>query len=121
MSFHHTSESSATDNFADATFTFDGLCQQEPRLNDLLRDVEAVTDTGGESFCANYHWFLPNGFKSRLSRLVGYGAEKPELRTSAAYDVAYDHLYRLLPDCRNCRCIAFEQAMGLRRVSGRRR
>jgi hypothetical protein len=100
--------------------TFADLCRQEQRLAELEREVRGVTDIGGESFCANDQWYLPGGFKSRLCRLVGWHAEKPELRTCTAYDVASDHLYGLLPDCRECACIAFERAMGLRQVRRRR-
>jgi hypothetical protein len=32
---------------------------------------------------------------------VGWGARKPILRSSEAYDVAYDAIYELLPDCRH--------------------
>ena len=62
--------------------------------------MKAVKDTGGPSFCANDVWYRPGSFKSRLVRLAGWWAEKPELRTSEAYDVAYDELYQQLPDCR---------------------
>jgi hypothetical protein len=95
-------------------FPFRELCRREPRLAKLERDIQAVKDTRGPSFCANDWWYLPGGFKSRLARLVGWGAEQPELRTTEAYDVAYDALYQLLPDCRECRCIQFERALGLR-------
>jgi hypothetical protein len=104
-----------------ATLSFDEICELEPRVGELLREVQAVKDTGGESFCANDHWCLPGGFESRLCRLVGWRAAKPELRNSECYDIAYDHLYVLLPSCRECRCITFERAMGLRppRTGGR--
>ncbi len=40
-------------------------------------------------------------------RLVGWSAAKedPVLRSGAAYDAAYETLYALLPDCRNCLCL----------------
>jgi hypothetical protein len=94
--------------------TWTEIVSIEPRLSELLREVQAVKDPGGKYFCANDHWYPLGGFKSRLSRLVGWHAENPALRTCEAYDIAYDFLYELLPNCRECRCIAFERAMGLR-------
>jgi hypothetical protein len=59
-------------------------------------------------FCANavfFGWSNPGGcFKDRISRLVGWHASLPELRTSEAYDIAYDTIYETLPNCRNCNC-----------------
>jgi hypothetical protein len=47
--------------------------------------------------------------KRRMSRLVGHLAEQPgDLRTCAAYDVAYRTIYQALPDCRGrCACTCF--------------
>jgi hypothetical protein len=94
---------------------FRELCRREPRLATLERDVQAVKDTGGPWFCANDHWY--GSFKPRLVRLVGFGADEPELRTTEAYDVAYGALYEQLPDCRNCRCVRIDRALGLKRTS----
>jgi hypothetical protein len=33
--------------------SFADLCQREPRLRSLERDIQAVTDTGGPWFCAS--------------------------------------------------------------------
>jgi hypothetical protein len=96
------------------SLAFADLCQREPRLRSLARDVQAVEDTGGPWFCANDWWCAD--FKPRLVCLVGWRAEQPELRTSEVYDVAYATLYRQLPDCRNCHCIRLDRAMGLRRT-----
>ncbi|MER3501173.1 MAG: hypothetical protein C4295_06790 [Candidatus Fervidibacterota bacterium] len=57
-----------------------------------------------EHTCANYLWYRRGGLKERLSDLVGYGARNPALRSEEAYNVAYDYLYALLPNCRNCCC-----------------
>jgi hypothetical protein len=76
---------------------------------------------GGVSFCANDCWHgrtriivrkdgervlivLPS-LKAQLNPLVGWFARAPELRTSEAWDTAYKHLYKLLPDCRRCGCV----------------
>ncbi len=56
-------------------------------------------------FCANEVWYAWGGLKDRLCRLVGWDASRPELQNSEAYDVAYEHLYDLLPNCRNCHCL----------------
>ena len=57
--------------------TWNDLVSREPRLSDLRRRVEEVTDDGsGESFCANYFWYgaaRKEGFKGEMSRLVGHG------------------------------------------------
>ena len=93
--------------------TFADLCRIEPRLlvlagitNTILYDSESV------SFCANHLWFgcagcdrCKGGLKGKLIQLVGWGAVNPDLRHQSAYDVAYDHLYCLLPPCRNCSCL----------------
>jgi hypothetical protein len=91
---------------------FAELAREEPRLAALAHDIRAVKDTGGRWFCAADHWY--HDFKPRLMRLVGWGAEQPELRSCEAYDTAYDFLFDLLPDCRECHCIQFERAIGLR-------
>ncbi|HJR09192.1 MAG TPA: hypothetical protein VJ842_18170 [Pyrinomonadaceae bacterium] len=43
----------------------------------------------------------------RVAALVGAQAaqDDPLLRASEAYTVAYEVLYRLLPNCRNCVCV----------------
>lgn len=55
--------------------------------------------------CANAIWYGPGGLKERMSELAGWYARNPALRTREAYDVAYDHLYQLLPDCWGCACL----------------
>jgi hypothetical protein len=86
--------------------TWAELVRLEPRLLALQRDIRAV-DGSDPHFCANKVWYRPGGFKDRLCQLVGWYAERddPVLRSSEAYDVAYDHLYRQLPPCRDCWCL----------------
>ena len=85
------------------------LCALEPRLLDLARKA-LTTDGGKPNFCANAVWYGYNGrrgLKPYLSLLVGWGAAPYApaiLRTSAAYDVAYQTIYEALPDCRRCGC-----------------
>jgi hypothetical protein len=91
--------------------TFEALAAQEPRLRDLLAEARSFHDNRDPVFCANAVWigygdFRP-GLKYRLSCLVGWGAEQGgELRTSDAYDVAYETISQALPDCRGrCLCL----------------
>ena len=92
-----------------APVTWDSLVKAEPRLADLLREIRAVRRVG-ERFCANARWYgygNPRaGFKARMCALVGWGRRSGPalLTTQRAYDVAYDTLYRALPDCRRCGC-----------------
>ncbi|MFT4040725.1 MAG: hypothetical protein QM692_21270 [Thermomicrobiales bacterium] len=91
--------------------TWDDLIACELRLAALLVEMQAVTDDPAKpTFCANDHWYgygnRGQGFRRRMVSLVG-NSRKPEpvLGTEAAYEVAYDTLYAVLPDCRNCQCL----------------
>ena len=87
------------------------LVELEPRLAVLAAGAAAVRDDGRpEGFCANAEWY--GRFKPRLLALVGYEAPvgaRPLLRTEFAYDVAYEYVYDLLPNCRHASggCWAF--------------
>ncbi len=52
--------------------------------------------------CGNRIWYRL--MKPRLVWLVGWHAEDkhPVLSSAAAYDVAYEFLYDIMPDCREC-------------------
>lgn len=91
--------------------TWAQLIALEPRLAALYRKAAAIKDNGeAEEFCANSHWygyFGEPGLKPHLLALVGFERlRRPDdakiLYSSAAYDVAYQHIYSALPDCRNC-------------------
>jgi len=78
------------------------MVELEPRLAKLEMAIRGVTSDDG--FCANSLWYGYNGnndggFRTQMSRLVGWAAECSALRTMAAYDTAYEYLYALLPDC----------------------
>jgi hypothetical protein len=98
---------------SDTQLDFVSLCIAEPRLLELEARARAIKDDGQtRRFCANHRWHgcigcdvCYGGLEQALTRLVGWGAETPELRSEATYDVAYDHLIRLLPPCRNCMCL----------------
>ncbi len=87
--------------------TWDDLLALEPALGLLERELRALRRQarGRRTFCAHAVWYRPGGPKSRLTGLVGWSARHPRLRTSGAYDVAYQHLYGLLPACRGCACL----------------
>ena len=91
--------------------TFDEMLELEPRLKALQVAIRRVRDEGGTYFCANERWYgygrTPPvlSFKTRMCKLVGWGAAVPALRSDEAYAVAYEALYGELPDCRQCLCI----------------
>lgn len=89
------------------------LTETEPRLVTLEAGVKAIPrPLPGKHFCANAWWYgyEPRpGIKPRLVTLVGFTAEGPLRRRDVGdmihdYDVAYEHLYQLLPDCHDCTC-----------------
>jgi hypothetical protein len=89
--------------------TFADLVAVEPALGQLLATAKAYRKNVPPKFCANAAWygygnFWGRGLKARLSRLVGWDAAREELRTEEAYDLAYDTIYRALPNCRKCGC-----------------
>lgn len=83
--------------------TWEQLAALDPRLATLAAEAAAVHDDGRpEGFCAHAYWY--GRFKPRLLALVGWEASsraQPALRAMDAYDVAYEHVYGLLPDCRH--------------------
>jgi hypothetical protein len=86
--------------------SWEDLTDLEPRLEQIERDVlfHASRSRSGAPYCANRFWYgyLGLGFKDRLCAVVGWESDRrTTLRSSEAYDVAYDHLYALLPDCRH--------------------
>lgn len=90
---------------------FKELCEAEPLLQSLLREAKKHRRNKDERFCANEAWYGYNGnfgLKPRLVRLVGFERScGPEfLQTQQAYDVAYQAIYDVLPNCRGgCWCL----------------
>ena len=85
--------------------TWKELSKLEPRLKNFERQIKQIKDDKrNSSFCANRVW---GEYKYTLRSLVGYWADTdiPELKTNEAYDIARQHLYDLLPNCRNCGCM----------------
>jgi hypothetical protein len=95
-----------------SALSWERIVEIEPRLRTAELEVLAIAHgerfPRGETFCANAIWYGyldPSfSFKKRVHRYTGWYAEKPELRSPAAYHLAYEHLYNLLPDCRGCMC-----------------
>jgi hypothetical protein len=91
--------------------TFEALAALEPGLAGLLAEARAsAADAGDPHFCANAVWYGYEGhpgIKQRLLRLVGWerSDRHPVLSTPCAYDVAYEHIYEMLPPCRDCACL----------------
>lgn len=83
--------------------TYAELEERDQRLAALRAAILVVGRSHPDEFCANHWWYGRRGFKATLTTIIGSFADQPDaaLRTAAAYDVAYQHLYRLLPDCRH--------------------
>jgi hypothetical protein len=88
--------------------SWERIVEIEPRLKHTEKVIRALTDKGGRYFCANELWYgyndISQSFKGVVIRYAGDYAERGELRSNAAYDIAYEHLYDLLPGCRDCLC-----------------
>jgi len=97
--------------------TYAELLELEPRLGELEAALRSERDDGASSFyCSNFAW-LP--YNAELKRLVGVArvgsgeAQEPVLYDSGSYEVAYEHLSKLLPPCRDCGCRAFAPYLGI--------
>jgi hypothetical protein len=91
---------------------WEALLALQPRLAELEKAVRAADDGTGPAFCGVDAWHGVGGrrgFKLWLFRLVGYGADEPELRLREYYETATQYLlYEAMPPCRNCWCTASE-------------
>lgn len=82
-----------------------GLLQTlEPELTALLDHVRSADDGGSDFFCGDILWHFEA--KPILVHLVGWHRRggPPVLKTEGAYEMAYRHLCKALPPCRNCAC-----------------
>lgn len=98
---------------ATQTATFNHLVVLSPALAELEKEAKAYkrSSVGKESVCANDRWYGYGEWKGksirrRLIHLVGWCAGLESLKSCYAYDLAYHHLYDLLPDCKACRCMS---------------
>ena len=64
----------------------------EPCLANLESEILYTTPPKPMSY---EFWTAWEGYKRRMSRLVGWDARRPELASPALYDMAYRHLYDL--------------------------
>jgi hypothetical protein len=87
--------------------SWERLTELEPRLQDILEHA-GRRPSGLPVFCRHQAWYGRDGIKVRFARLVGLGAEQPGLlTTAAAYQVAYQKIFSVIPECdANCPCQA---------------
>jgi len=90
----------------DKKWTWREIVSLEPRLHTVERQIKQIKRPAKGAFCANHIWY--HEFKSWMCTLVGWESSTTALRNRGAYDCAYEHLYRLLPDCRGCWCFGAE-------------
>lgn len=83
--------------------TFRKLMARDARLEYLLDTIPFLIYRKQPDFCAHREWYRRGGFKAQICGIVGMTSDNPDpdLRTAAAYDVAYQTLYRLLPPCQH--------------------
>lgn len=72
---------------------FKALCEKEPLLRDLYRDVSSLSP---HVSLRRGRWYAAE-FKPRLSALVGIGARNEDLRNSDDYTFALNFLMGALP------------------------
>ena len=85
----------------------------DKRLLDLEKQIKKHTKESknrrkDDVYCANavwYGYYGNTGYKREMCGLVGHSSKTEQLKNSNAYDVVYDYLYNLLPDCKNCNCL----------------
>ena len=63
----------------------------------------ATDNANNADYCANAEWYgyRGPGFKRRMCELVGWDARNSLLCSDEAYDVVYQYLYDLLPNCKH--------------------
>ena len=74
--------------------TFESLCALEPQLRILALACRHYWLSRHSDRETERRWFLE--IKPAMAKLVGDCANNPELRSSQAYDMAYQYLYDLL-------------------------
>jgi hypothetical protein len=82
--------------------TWEGLVNECPALSVVQDGILARQSAMSKSanHCANSFWY--SSVKPILTHMIGGGSMArcdSVLCTSEAYDVAYDHLWNLVPDC----------------------
>jgi hypothetical protein len=82
--------------------TFRQLAKAEPGLLALERAIKRLKPDSPH-WCANRCWY--EAFDRWFDGLVGWNAYHPSLRNEVAYNVAFHHLYWLMPACHDCFCL----------------
>ncbi|MFM8272694.1 MAG: GIY-YIG nuclease family protein [Gemmata sp.] len=90
---------------------FARMATLEPRLLDGARAAGSVELEDGRPFCAAAAWYgySGHGVKDHVTAFVGWlrkDKSNPDLCGPEAYDVVYDVLSKILPDCRGCNCVS---------------
>jgi hypothetical protein len=94
--------------------SFQRLTEIEPKLLRLEASIKSYTleNKSRKDFCANAAWYgcvgyIDAGFRNELERLFSLGTfnNDPMIESWKSYDIAFNYLYYLLPDCKNkCNC-----------------
>lgn len=74
--------------------TFDEMVKIEPRLGELKDEARNMANILKKPSDRNSYWYQE--LKRRFVKLVGFWADKPELRNSDDYSIAYEELYSTL-------------------------
>jgi hypothetical protein len=88
--------------YEDGRLTFRRLARLEPGLLALEQAIKRLKPDSPR-WCANRCWY--EVFERWFDGLVGWNAYDPSLRSEAAYNLAFDHLYSLMPGCCDCDCL----------------
>ena len=65
----------------------------EPKISDLI-DFSKIMTKGMKLHEKERYWYMT--LKPMMSKLVGFGASKPELSTTEVYDTVYGYFIKLL-------------------------
>jgi hypothetical protein len=91
---------SELEELPEGDFTFSDLTNVTPALDALLNRASRVSDLGGDSFCAFYHW--RKILQPELDTIAWTQRSDPRLRSERAYALIALLGYRRLPPCRDC-------------------
>ncbi len=93
----------STDMINQEKLTFEDVTNIDMRLLDLVSDIQKLnTKDIGNNFCADTVW--SREFKPRMCRIVGWEADKEELREPYLFEMVYRKLYNLMPVCGEVEC-----------------
>lgn len=87
--------------------TWEELAAGEPRLLHVLAAAQRIGEDFGSDprFCADDWFHRRGGLKTQVVELVGWRRkDNAVLGTPGAYDVAYQRVFDVLPNCRDCSC-----------------